>query len=245
MAVDEAILLSHSREKTPPTLRFYTWIPPGISIGYFQKISEKEKNTWDKLNIPFVRRLSGGRAVYHNNDLTYSFIIREEYNLLPKNISESCEIIGRCLYQGLRSFGLSEKFLEINYRKKLVRRGGNTEYRTQNTENCFKLLSQGEILFDKRKLIGSAQVRKKGAILQHGSILVNYLPVWDNDSNLQKMITLKEILGRPVEFKKIIPFIVSGFEEVFDIKFNAGELTAEEKNLARGLEVKYREEKKC
>ncbi|MDD5772514.1 MAG: biotin/lipoate A/B protein ligase family protein [bacterium] len=231
MAVDEAVLISQSRESLAPTLRFYTWDPPSVSLGYFQKITEEDKKKWKKLKIPVVRRLSGGRAVFHNHDLTYSFIIRENLNLLPKNISASCNLIGECLCRGLKSFGIDQKLTEVN----------NTLTLNIKNKNCFNIFSKGEILINKRKLVGSAQVRKKGVILQHGSILMNDLPVWEN-TDPSKMITLKEILGREIRSEEIIPFIVSGFESVFNSKFEAGCLTDEEKVLAVDLENKYKEQ---
>ncbi len=130
MAVDEAILISHSKEDISPTLRFYTWDPPSISLGYFQRITEEDKKKWQRLNIPVVRRLSGGRAVFHNHDLTYGFIIREDFGLLPKNISDSCRIIGECLCLGLKSFGIDQKLIEIN--NILTKNIGN--------RNCFNIL---------------------------------------------------------------------------------------------------------
>jgi len=232
MAVDEAILLSQSKESFAPTLRFYAWNPSSISLGYFQKITEEDKKKWNKLKIPVVRRLSGGRAVFHNNDLTYSFIIRENLNLLPKNISASCDLIGECLCLGLEKFGIDQKIIEVN---------SALTVKNIKNKNCFNIFSRGEILVNGRKLIGSAQVRKKGVILQHGSILMNYLPVWGApDSDSRTMITLKEIIGREIKQEEIIPFIISGFEEVFNVKFKTGCLTGEEKRSAVELEKKYK-----
>ncbi|MEW6087862.1 MAG: biotin/lipoate A/B protein ligase family protein [bacterium] len=234
MAVDEAVLLAHSQKKTQPTLRFYTWDPPCISLGYFQKAAEEDRKKWQGLNVPFVRRLSGGRAVFHNHDLTYSFTIHEDYNLLPKNIIQSCQIIGQCLYKGLNFFGISGKLLEINNLRQRAEKKG------RETKDCFNVFSSGEILYARRKLIGSAQVRKKGVILQHGSILMNYPPVLGNTESL-RTITLKEILGHEVKPEEIIPCIIKGFENIFNVKFENVCLTDEEKKTAKKLELEYRQ----
>ena len=137
-------------------------------------------------------------------------------------------MIGECLCRGLKRFGIDQRSIEVN--NKLTKNIGK--------RNCFNIFSRGEILIDKRKLIGSAQVRKKGVILQHGSILMNHLPSWENIDPVT-MITLKEVLRRKIKYEEIIPFIVSGFEDVFNVKFKIGCLTDEEKALVADLEKKY------
>lgn len=111
MALDEALLEWHSKGEIPPTIRFYGWNPPTLSIGYFQK-AEKEIN-FDKvkeLGLGFVRRPTGYRGVLHDEELTYSVIVSEEYPNMPKTVTEAYRVISEGLLEGFRSLGLEAYF---------------------------------------------------------------------------------------------------------------------------------------
>ncbi|CAM3765687.1 biotin/lipoate A/B protein ligase family protein [Marinicrinis lubricantis] len=167
MAIDEAILTAHSEGKVPPTLRFYGWNPASLSIGYFQK-AEEEVN-FSELNekgIGFVRRATGGRAVLHDQELTYSIIINEETPGLPKTVNEAYKVL---------SMGLLEGFKELQLDAKMVNLASEEEkakYATAGSAACFDSPSWYELVVEGRKIAGSAQTRQKGVVLQHGSILL-------------------------------------------------------------------------
>ena len=87
MAIDRAILVANSNRHVPPTVRFYGWIPPAISLGYFQSVTEEiDVDACKKHGVDYVRRITGGGAVFHDKELTYSIVIPEAHPAIPKNI---------------------------------------------------------------------------------------------------------------------------------------------------------------
>ncbi|MEB3341974.1 biotin/lipoate A/B protein ligase family protein [Okeania sp.] len=158
MAIDEWLLHQHLQEKIPPTLRFYTWEPVAISLGYHQKrYPEYWQNlTWQGKPVDIVRRPTGGRAVLHQGDLTYSLITSGFSGSRIESYRTICEF----LIQGWRSLGI-----ELRY--------GSAGRGYINNPNCFGTSTGADlILSNGSKLIGSAQLRKQGAILQHGSMIL-------------------------------------------------------------------------
>ena len=158
MAIDEWLLNQHLQGNMPPTLRFYTWEPTAISLGYHQKrYPEYWQNlTWQNKPVDIVRRPTGGRAVLHQGDLTYSLITSG----FPGNRMESYRAICEFLIVGWRSLGVD-----------LVYGSAGRGY--IHNSNCFGTATGADLILPNgAKLIGSAQLRKKGAILQHGSMIL-------------------------------------------------------------------------
>ena len=153
MSIDEALLASKQ-----PVLRFYRWKPACLSLGYFQNINQINKKQCKKLGIDIVRRPTGGNAVLHDKELTYSVIIDE--SLMPSSIIESYREISKGLIQGLKNLGLNPS-MNKNVKKE------------QKSAICFNDPSWYEILVNKKKIIGSAQKCIKGKILQHGAVLID------------------------------------------------------------------------
>lgn len=107
MAVDEAVLTMHSEGRVPPTLRFYGWNPATLSIGYFQKADEEvEFAELEAKGLGFVRRPTGGRAVLHDQELTYSMIVSEDYPGMPRSVTEAYRVLSEGLLHGFRRLGL-------------------------------------------------------------------------------------------------------------------------------------------
>lgn len=157
MAVDEAVLTEIKEKRSTPLLRIYRWNPPTISIGYFQSIEDIDHQGCTKDGIGVVRRLTGGRAVLHSEELTYSILFTEE-DFAPFNKKDIFLSIARCLVDALG-------YLGIDSRIAWKTRG------SLQTANCFASPAQYEIESLKAgKLIGSAQVIKDGVVLQHGAI---------------------------------------------------------------------------
>ncbi|MCT7950194.1 lipoate--protein ligase family protein [Ancylothrix sp. C2] len=156
MAIDAWLLEQYRLGLCGPVLRFYSWSPPAISLGYHQ---HKWPNFWENLTwqggkLQLVRRPTGGRAVLHQGDLTYAVITS---NLGVKRL-ESYEFICRFLIEGWRKLGI-----ELSY--------GMAGRGYIHNPNCFGTATSADlVLADGSKLIGSAQLRRDGAILQHGSI---------------------------------------------------------------------------
>jgi len=161
MAIDEALMLSGK-----PALRFYGWEPPAVSIGYFQGIEQEvDPGKCAQLGVDVVRRLTGGGAVYHDQELTYSFVAPEE-GPIARNILESYRQICAPIVRGLKNLGLVAKFKPIN-----------------------------DIIVNGRKISGNAQTRRKGMILQHGTILL--------DVNIRRMFSLLKVPNEKIRDKMI------------------------------------------
>lgn len=143
MAIDEAILNSATSGLSGNTIRFYTWKPSAISIGFFQSMKEEvDVDVAKKSGVELVRRYTGGGAVFHQHELTYSLAISEKD--VPSDIVKSYEHICRGIILGLADLGIGSSFSPIN-----------------------------DILVGAKKISGNAQTRKGGYVLQHGTILLN------------------------------------------------------------------------
>jgi len=163
MALDEAIAESVREKLSPPTLRFYQWERPSISIGYFQKASDVNLDYCGKKGFPLVRRLTGGRAILHDEELTYSLSSYTGSTLFKDCLIETYTVISNALLRGLQLNGIHAR---ISFRKK------RSEH--HNNPSCFTSMSFGEITANKKKIIGSAQKRYKNGFLQHGSLLLGF-----------------------------------------------------------------------
>ena len=156
MAIDAWLLDRHLQGKHPPTLRFYTWYPAAISLGYHQQDYPNfwRHLIWREKNLDIVRRPTGGRAVLHQGDLTYAVIT----STLPGKRLEIYRQICQFLITGWRSLGVDLKY-----------GAATTDYIANH--NCFATATAADLITTKGiKAIGSAQLRRKKAILQHGSM---------------------------------------------------------------------------
>jgi len=248
MAVDESIMKFHSQMKVPPTLRFYSWDRPALSLGYFQKAKKEiDYNKCSELGINLVRRLTGGRAILHDQELTYSIILREDYNLLSDSIEKSYQQISIGLVRGLQSLGIPAELKAVEKGKKAP---------SGHSAACFDAPSWYEVVLDNKKLIGSAQRRNKGTILQHGSLpieidaekifnLLNYNS--ENERRKAKMIftaksTSLKKAGYNFSHFELEKALTLGLIKSLGIEIERGSLTKEERELAEKLaEEKYSE----
>lgn len=245
MALDEALLTSVTQGNSPPIIRFYRWSPPAITLGYFQSL-EKEVNlkACQKAGVDVVRRLTGGRAVLHQHELTYSLIAPENHQKVAGSILDSYLAISRGLVQGLAKIGVEAELAE-----------GKKNTGTASAA-CFDAPSWYEMVVNGRKLVGSAQTRRSGCILQHGSLLCDLdadllFSILNFSSEkvreraksvlLSKATTLKEILGFSPEFHWLCDGLKKGFEEALEINLSEQQLSIGEITLARELSInKYR-----
>ncbi|MEA2037217.1 MAG: biotin/lipoate A/B protein ligase family protein [Nanoarchaeota archaeon] len=235
MAIDEALLSSKL-----PVLRFYRWKPAGLSIGYFQSTQNFNLENIKKNNIELVRRLTGGNAVLHDKELTYSFIVKESE--MPKSVTESYKIISKGLLQGLRNIGLNAEMNE------------EVEKDTKS-DVCFNDPSWYEIIVNGKKLVGSAQKRIDGKLLQHGAVLIEadidkYCSLFKNYNEKliktvkDRMTSINNELNKRITYDGVKKAMIEGFEEALDIEFEESELTEEELEMAKKLEKnKYSQDK--
>ncbi|MRX72593.1 octanoyltransferase [Bacillus lacus] len=245
MALDEALLDWHSEGKIPPTIRFYSWNPATLSIGYFQK-AEKEINfsAVEKYGLGFVRRPTGGRGVLHDQELTYSVIVSESHPNMPKTVTEAYRVISEGILEGFRKLGLDAYFAIPR-----------TEEEKQGLKDprssvCFDAPSWYELVVEGRKVAGSAQTRQKGVILQHGSILLDidedklfdlfHYPSERVRERMQrnfknKAVAINALSSVAVTLVDAAAAFKEGFEQGLNISLQPYELTAEEKEIVMKL----------
>ncbi len=226
MAVDEA-LLEGARDSGTPVLRFYSWEPASISLGRLQKVPEV---VTQQSTFKWVRRPTGGRAVLHQHEVTYCAVIPESY--LKK---ENRSVIGayNWLSQG---FITGLETLDIHAKLAPAHRG------RQMADNCFSAPAQCDFVVNGRKLIGAAQCRKYGIILQHGAILMHIdAQSWQTalEGSMHDAVSLEE-LGLRVDKRVIATALATGLEQHWDVNFEQSQLTETEQNVASQLHrLKY------
>lgn len=223
MAIDKAVLVANSDKKVPPTVRFYTWKPPTISIGYFQSLKEEVNlNKCKEFGIDYVRRITGGGAVFHEEELTYSIVISESHPQIPRNIMKSYSRICGAIIKGLKNMGIESEYKPIN-----------------------------DIITNGKKISGNAQTRKMKTVLQHGTVLTDVdvdkmfsLLKVPNEKIKDKLIadvkdrvtSIKHYLGKRVPFDHVAEAMKKGFEEEFNVELYEGTLTDEESGLSKKFE---------
>lgn len=234
MALDEAIALSVRRGDSPPTLRLYGWNRPSVSLGSFQKIANIDLEYCASNEIPVVRRPTGGRGILHGDELTYSFSSKNNGDF-SGGLLETYRKLSIAFSAALHSTGLRTTM-------KTVRESGRI---LTGNPLCFKSTSFGEISFNDKKLIGSAQKRWKDGFLQQGSI-----PYAINDEETVKIFMLDPPVyakDKLTGLRKLIPdlsnnkfkaAIKKAFEETFDIRLVRSEISQEEHLLAKELEAR-------
>jgi lipoate-protein ligase A len=177
MAVDEAIMLSVGAGTSPPTLRLYGWNPATLSIGYFQKAEiEVDLARVRESNYGFVRRPTGGRSVLHDRELTYAIIVPENYAELPKSVTQSYRVLSEGMLLGFQALGLHASMVSQDGEK------DSKQSASLSSAACFDSPSWYELVVNGLKVAGSAQWRHRGAVLQHGSILL--------DLNIEQLFSL-------------------------------------------------------
>ncbi|MEL6332939.1 MAG: biotin/lipoate A/B protein ligase family protein [Cyanobacteria bacterium J06626_26] len=216
MAIDEWLLEQHRQGKSPACLRFYTWAPIAISLGYHQHhYPEHWQNLqWNNQTIDLVRRPSGGRAVLHQGDLTYS-LITSGYSGRRRDVyAHLCKF----LIEGWRSLGIA---LHL----------GADQQSYQRSHNCFGTSTAADLVMDNGyKLIGSAQLYRERCILQHGSMRL-----------LPNQALVEKVFGVPImpptalmslPANAVVDALAAAAEGIFDIKFEIQPLSRREQQQA-------------
>ena len=217
------------------TLRFYAWDAPTLSIGYSQRSSDIDWAASHPSTVHLVRRPTGGRAVLHQQDLTYSLILPLRPPWTKISIAESYRQINVCLLRGLETLGLN---VRMGRRPRQVI-GAPSPF-------CFPACSQYEVLVGRKKVIGSAQRRFPTALLQQGSILLDFDPVGlldllrpadraDAAGAFETVGSLRQALGWLPDRLEVETAMRNGFAEKIGIEFVEGELRPEELRLSAEL----------
>jgi len=236
MAIDEAVLLHHLQGQTPPTLRVFRWSQPSISLGRFQQV-EREilVELCEQRGVALVRRPTGGRAVYHRDEFTYSFVSSKAYGI-PAGIVAAYAYLAQGLIAALAELGVPAELSEGRVSK-------------EPSAACFASSTQADLTSGGFKLIGSAQVWKEDALLQQGS-----LPLDDRSAEFYELLRFpnEDTRARALEqyrekttplhtfapqatWKDVARAFRSGFSAALRADFQPGELTLSEWKLARQL----------
>lgn len=222
MGLDEAVLESVAAGAAPPTLRFYRWEPRAVSIGYFQGLEEEvDLDACARAGVDVVRRATGGGAVYHAAELTYSIVVPEDHALVPRDVLESYWILCRGVIEGLGRLGVKADFAPLN-----------------------------DVITGGRKVSGNAQTRKRGCVLQHGTVLLEVdvdemfgllkVPQEKLRGKLiedvkQRVTSVSRELGRTVGYAESLAAFKEGFAIALAAELAPAEAT--ERELARAAEI--------
>ncbi len=244
MAVDQAIAEACAAGAAPPTLRFYRWAPPAVSLGRHQPLTDIDADAVRRHGYEIVRRSTGGRAILHTDELTYSVAGSDKEPRLGGGVMESYLRLSSALVRGLHRLGLEavEKALGS------VRAGPNV------SAACFEVPSAYEIVVGGRKLLGSAQSRRAGYVLQHGSLplkgditrLVAVLALDDeararlHDDLAQRACTLAQALNVAdssplLDYEHVAHLLATAFGEELALSFKPDPLSPAE--LRRSAEL--------
>jgi lipoate-protein ligase A len=240
MAVDESILEHIYTGESLPTLRLYSWDPPCLSLGHAQSFLDVDMERVKANGWEVVRRLTGGRAILHTDELTYSVTGSAEEPVLAGGILESYNRLAQALMFAIRELGLPVEMKEHA-----------DQPATKNLNPvCFEVPSTYEITVNGKKLIGSAQARKKEGVLQHGSLpLIGDLTricqalVFKDESArevaaqrlLTRATTVQSVIGVETDWETAAQAFVHGFEAQLGIHFQRGELSRSESERAEEL----------
>jgi len=249
MARDEAILRAVAADLVPPTLCLYAWEPACLSLGRGQPLADVDLPALQAAGFDLVRRPTGGKAILHVDELTYSVIVPQAAPHVAGGIVESYRRLSAGLVRGLERLGVAGLVAD--------QRVGNRRLAGACPELvagacpepvegpvCFEVPADYEITTGGRKLVGSAQMRAEGVVLQHGA-----LPLYGDITRICPLLathpaparvraratTVAEALGRPVTWDEAADALAVGFAEALNLHLNPGTLTNEERTWTEEL----------
>ncbi len=223
MAIDEAVLEAVAEGAVPPTLRLYSWTPPAVSIGYFQTLDAVvDRVACEREGVDIVRRMTGGGAVLHDAEITYSVIVPVGAERIPPRVVDCYRTICGALIDTLQRLGPSARFKAPN-----------------------------DILIDGRKISGSAMTERRHTILQHGTLLLDLdiekmftllrVPAEKRaavvEAVKQTLTALSEHMETVPPFDELAMLLAEHFARRLRIELKCGELTDEERVRAKALAV--------
>jgi lipoyl(octanoyl) transferase len=241
MAVDEAVEEAVSTFSSLPTLRLFAWNPACLSLGRGQNSSDVDPNALLVSGWDLVRRPTGGRAILHTDEITYSVILRQDHPIAAGGVLESYRRLAGALLESLQILGLqarADKTYDMPAGSKA------------NAPVCFEVPSNYEITADGKKLIGSAQSRRLECVLQHGTLpltgdltRITRVLCFRSESErqdaaarlLEHATTLETVLNRAVSWQEAAEAFQQGFRKALGIQFHPDELNAAERSRAQAL----------
>ena len=250
MALDEAILMQVAKGESLPTIRFYAWNAPTISIGYFQRIdrdidSEKVRSR----GFDIVRRMTGGRAVLHDRELTYSVMAPGDHPFARSSVVESYRLLSLGLRKGFINLGVHAEVVS------LAEESERAKFATLGSAACFDSPSWYELVVEGKKIAGSAQVRAHGGLLQHGALLLDLEPddlfdvlLFRDDRERERIraefdlraVSVRQLTGRAVSYEEAAAAFADGFSDGLEVSLIPMNPTDQELTAAHVLlEQKY------
>ena len=242
MAVDEAILEASGGGLVPPTLRLYAWSPPCLSLGYAQPYADVNQAILSQRSWEVVRRPTGGRAILHTDELTYSVAGPQAEPRLAGSVLESYRVLAQALLYALQLLAIPAQAQE---------KAGTASTGSPNQNPvCFEVPSNYEITVDGKKLIGSAQARRKEGVLQHGSLplagdltrIADALVFAEESARRQaaarlrsRATTVEAVLGHAVTWDAAAQAVRTGFEMELGLRFTPMPLNGSEQRSAQVL----------
>jgi len=248
MAVDEAILEAVGRGDSLPTLRLYDWKPACLSLGYAQPFTDVDIPRLQEHEWDMVRRLTGGRAVLHTDEITYAVIAPINEPRVAGTLLESYSRLAAALVVALQLLSLP---VEVQEHASPVQESGlpRTRNKTPNPV-CFEVPSKYEITIGGKKLVGSAQARRKEGILQHGSLplagdlrrILQVLTFPDEEARaqaanhlLERATTVETALGRVISWSEAAQAYTIAFRSVLALDLQTGVLSLQESERTEQL----------
>lgn len=237
MAIDETLVDAIAAGTRVSAVRLYAWSPPCLSLGHAQPATDADPDALHRLGWDLVRRPTGGRGILHTDELTYSVVARDDNPLMMGGVLASYRRLSRGLVAGLQALGAQVE--------------ADSEYPAESTQGpvCFEVPSNYEITCAGRKLMGSAQLRRRGVVLQHGSLplagdiarIVRALRVThgtpaEMEARIRsRALTLSQALGRPIGWDETARAIADGLTQALPLHLIESPLTSEELRKAETL----------
>ena len=241
MAIDEAIAEHVGAGQAPPTLRLYSWEPACLSLGYAQRAADVDQERLHARGWTMVRRLTGGRAILHVDELTYSVSTPIDEPRVEGGVVESYRQLSQGLLTGLQILGAS-------VHAERAAEGA----RGFSGPVCFEVPSDYEITARGKKLLGSAQTRRSGMVLQHGALplfgditricdALTFADEAERETVRERVrgraITLEEAMGSRLDASHVAKAIAQGFAQALNLSFERGTLSLRERTRAEKLRV--------
>jgi len=246
MAVDEAILTAVAAGQAPPTLRVYGWQENWLSLGSAEPAADLNLQLCRRAGIGIVRRASGGTAVLHYRQLAYTLVLPDHFPQAAGSIYNTYAQVSRALLQTMASLGVSG-YAVAPAEAAEDRRHADKRWQAA----CLGSLIAYEILHEGRKIVGNAQVRRRGVVMQHGVVLLDFdaglmarvLAAASSETERKELQgylkarvgSLRQATGTEVDPLAVATAMRLGFERAWEVDFQSGELTSEETALADGL----------
>lgn len=239
MAIDEAIAQAVAQGIAPPTLRFYMWEPPCVSLGRHQRLSDIDLDMCAARGYDVVRRPTGGRAILHTDELTYSVAAPDDDPRVAGGVMDAYHRLSLGLVAGLRLLGIPADEAP-----------GTNRIGPNASAACFEVPSAYEICVSGHKLMGSAQYRTGRVVLQHGTLplwgdltrVVDCLALPDESTRArlrealrERALTVELALGRSVSFAEAAQAMAEGFAQALNLHLKPGSLSSVEREIAARL----------